>query len=664
MRALLRTPRFLVSALFLTTVAAAWPKAQNQAPTQPPRFKAGVEVMRVELTVLDTQTREPIRGLTASDFVIKVNGQPQDVVAFSEVIIPGDARAGVPWTREAARDVATNASGPAVEQRLIVIVMDDAVTAGHMGGPGTDLSHRKLAKAAAHGIINELGPHDLAAVLFVQFNQHAQDFTADRAALRRAVDTYNPQPLDPLLANPMSLGTLTRAGGFLAAVPERRRAIFYVTAGPYVEEGGQEDALGWSDVMQDRIIPMATEAQVGLANSMRETTNLSRVAQVPVYPISTLGVEAPSINELRYGLASSLGKHDNIKAIADVSGGRAVYNTNAPDRVVPAIFRELSSFYTLAYTASFPMDGKFRRLTVDVKHPGAMVEPDEMVLVTPRAGPAGVPVNVAPGADSGLIASIAGALPSGALPLRIAVAPFADAGTSRAAALVTLGFMVPAGSIASLPGGQDQSVIDARIFDGEGRKQVARQQVTAHVTPDPESASLSEVALRFDLLPGRYNARVGARIASSGTSGSVVTTFTVPDFDKEILSLSGVAIGRATTGAIGGHATLLTVLPFVPTSERTFSRTDIVGALVRVHQSSRRPAAGVTLETTITSDSGTEVSRSTTRFEVAQFTATRSVEHRAELALSALTSGDYLLTFAATAADGAAASRQVRFSVQ
>jgi hypothetical protein len=397
---------------------------------------------------------------------------------------------------------------------------------------------------------------------------------------------------------------------------------------------------------------------------MRETTNLSRVAQVPVYPISTLGVEAPSINELRYGLASNLGKHDNIKAIADVSGGRAVYNTNAPDRAVPSIFRELSSFYTLAYTASFPMDGKLRRLTVDVKHPGAMVEPDEMVLATPRAAAAGVPANVASGADSGLIASIAGALPSGALPLRIAVAPFADAGGSRATALVTLGFMVPAGSVASLPGGQDQTVIDARIFDGEGRKQVARQQVTAQVTPDPESASLSEVALRFDLPPGRYNVRVGARIASSGTSGSVVTTFTVPDFDKETLSLSGVAIGRATTGAIGGHATLLEVLPFVPTSERTFSRTDIVGALVRVHQPPSRTPVPVTLLTTITSDSGDVVSQSTEQFDAGRFAATHGVEHRAELALMKLASGNYLLTFTATEARGAAARREVQFTVR
>ena len=655
----------LLASLTLVTAALNPPLlAQNQAPAQPPRFTKTVELMRVELTVLDKQTREPIRGLTASHFVIKVNGQPQDVVMFSEVVIPADERAAARWTREAAKDVATNVPAPTAEQRLIVVVMDDAVTASHMGGRGTDLSHRKVGKAAAHGIIDELGPHDLAAVIFAQSNQHAQDFTADRSALRRAVETYNPQPLDALMANAMSLGVLTRAGRFLASIPERRRAIFYITAGPQLDESG-EDALGWSDVVQERIIPLQSEPQAALADSMRSATGTSRAGQVPVYPVSTRGLEAPSTSELVYGLASNLGKHDNIKAIADASGGRAVYNTNAPDRAMAGIFRELSSYYTLAYAADFPMDGKLRRLTVDVKHPGAMVEPDSLTLATPRAAAASAPRSLRAPAESGLLASIAGALPSGELPLRLAVAPFADAkAASRAAVIVTLGILVPAGSKDSLPGGKDESVIDARIFNGEGRKQIARTQVTAHMTPDSTVTSLSEVALLFDLPPGRYNARVGARLAGAGIGGSVFTTFTVPDFEKEVLSLTGVAIGRATTGAIGGRAALLDVVPFAPTAERTFTRTDIVGALVRVHQSARRPPAGVTLLTTITSASGGEVSRSTTRFEAAQFDVTRSVEHRAELALTALSPGDYLLTFTATASGGAVATRDVRFTVQ
>jgi hypothetical protein len=317
----------------------------------------------------------------------------------------------------------------------------------------------------------------------------------------------------------------------------------------------------------------------------------------------------------------------------------------------------------LAYAASFPMDGKLRRVSIDVKRPGASVQPDGVVLTTPRAAPVGASPKVSAGANSGLTAAIAGPLPLGALSLQLTVVPFADAGEARATAVLTLGILVPPGLAGGLPGGQDQAPVDVRIFDGEGRKAIAERQLTVHVTPNPEQASLSEVALRFDLKPGRYNVRVGAGIASTAVSGSVFTTFTVPDFEKESLSLSGVAIGRISAKGIGGREALAGLLPFAPTVERDFARTDIVGALVRVHQAAKRAPSAVVLQGTISSESG-EVSRSTHQFEAATFEASRSVEHRAELALSALHPGNYLLTFTATTASGASTSRQVRFSVK
>lgn len=651
----------LFASLTLACVAVTSPLvAQNQTPTQPPRFKAGVEVMRVELTVLDKRTREPIRGLTAGDFVVKVNGQPQEVVAFSEVVIPAGDRTAAEWTRESPKDVATNASGPTDEQRLIVIIMDDALTVPSWSGPGTDLYQRSIGKVAAHRIIDELGPHDLAGILFAQFNQNAQDFTADRTALRRAVETYNPQPLHSELANAISLGTLTRAGEFLASIPDRRRAIFYITTGPGLRRDN-EDALGWSGVLQQRIEPMMGEPEVALTNAMRLATSTSRVAQVPVYPISTRGLEAPTLSELQYGLGSNLWKHDNLRAIADASGGRAVYNTNAPERQVASLFRELSSYYTLAYAANFPMDGRRRRLAVEVKHPDAMVEPDGIVLTAPRAASVPRPANFSASPSSGLIAAIIGPLSGGALPLNLAASPFAVAG--KPAAALTLGITMPAMET-SPPNGKDQVAIDARIFDGEGRKQVAQQNLTALVTRSPDSSSLYEVAMRFDLAPGRYNVRVGAEVVGTGTTGGVFTTFTVPDFDKDALSMSGVAVGRAHMRAVAGRESVDDILPFAPTVERVFDRSDLVGALVRIHQSPRRSPVLVTVSTTITADSGVVVSRSTGQYGANRFTATHSVEHRTELALAALSRGDYLLTFTATASGGAVTTRDVRFTVK
>src|SRR5215467_8598802 len=99
-----------------------------QAPAPPPltpQFRAGIDVVQVDVSVLD-KDRRPVTGLTQADFVVLENGKPQPIVAFSPVDIPGapDVVVGdAPWTREFASDVASN---EAATKRIVVIVIDDA----------------------------------------------------------------------------------------------------------------------------------------------------------------------------------------------------------------------------------------------------------------------------------------------------------------------------------------------------------------------------------------------------------------------------------------------------------------------------------------------------------------------------------------------------------
>src|SRR5205823_1387214 len=57
---------------------------QPATPGQQPTFRAGVDVIRLDVSVLD-KNRQPIRGLTAADFTILENGKPQRIVALSQV---------------------------------------------------------------------------------------------------------------------------------------------------------------------------------------------------------------------------------------------------------------------------------------------------------------------------------------------------------------------------------------------------------------------------------------------------------------------------------------------------------------------------------------------------------------------------------------------------
>jgi hypothetical protein len=76
--------------------------AQEQSP---PQFRSGVDLTRLELTVLDKRTRKPIAGLTADDFVVKVDGDVQRVATLAEVGAPPPTDAAAPGFVEAAHDV-------------------------------------------------------------------------------------------------------------------------------------------------------------------------------------------------------------------------------------------------------------------------------------------------------------------------------------------------------------------------------------------------------------------------------------------------------------------------------------------------------------------------------------------------------------------------------
>jgi len=633
-------------------ITLAWPLAAQEVrpPAAPPQFRAGVEIMRVEATVLDKRTRKPVRGLTAGDFAIKVNGQRQEIVGFAENTIPGVNRAAPAWTREAAIDVASNRRPPTTdEERLIVIVLDDALTTTHASGRGVDLYHRVIGKKAAHRVVDELGPNDRAAVVFAQANQHAQDFTADRTLLRKAIETYNPLPVHPWLAKKMSMGTLIKAGDYLAGIPDRRRAIFYMTVGPILSGTDADDPLDWNrDVMQ-QIDVAALEDESAMAGAMRKVVQTTRIAQVPIYPISTLGLDAPGPGEIRGGAARSRFPNDVLRTIAQASGGRAIVDNNAPDQVVADVFEELSSSYLLAYEAKFPLDGKLRRLEVSVNHPGAFVEPDGLMIATRMPAVTSAPAGTAVAPPLGLIEAIASPLVGGALPLDLVTMPVANAASATGATIVmTLGVAVPDAE-------GNEVEIETRIFDGEGRVQVLESRQIARLAAGGDRLVPYEIALRADVKPGRYNVRIGASIPGADISGGVFATVVVPEFSTAPLSVSGVAIGLANTRPVGGREVLDGLLPFAPSTTRTFTSADVVGALMMVYQAEGR-SGEVTVESTLANESGEVVWRQSRSY------AASRVEHRFELPLTNLAAGHYLLTFTATGAKGATAVREVRFT--
>ena len=522
--------------------------AQERSPTQ---FRTLTDISRLEVTVLDRRTRKPVTGLTAEDFIVKVGGDVQRIAAIAEVSADTSAAKTSDAFRQAAFDVAENTRQG---QRLIVIIMNDAI--------GTnDPFERKTGKEIARRVIDSLGPNDLAAVVFVRDNRPAQDFTADRSLLLTAIETFNP------MASVYAAPVLSNVVRFLSEVPGHRRSVIYISATGGLAAKQLSRLTDVAGFVDDGTLPV-TSADVVSLGTARGTS----ASHIPIYLFHTAGLVAPNREDIASGRTRrelDWGAEDAFRSVAAMTGGRAVYATNTPAQEVPAVFEELASYYVLGFERSYPLDGKLRWLQVEVRRPDLLVFPSNVPLGTPRealwnpTGESNLPRLPA------LVQALAGALPTGVIPLKLATVALPSPGQRNHSVIAVLGLPpLPAGTA------REDYAVTVAVFDGEGRRELQRQQQTVTLNAGSSTTrGIVDVPLSLSLPAGRYNLRAAVERSSTQAAGSVYATVVIPDFARDPLSLSGVAIGDRRSPLASGSP-FARMLPFAPTVERTFTGID------------------------------------------------------------------------------------------
>jgi VWFA-related protein len=227
------------TAIALATVSLCVTLTAAQQPQpEPPRFRTGVEVVHLDVSVLD-RDRRPVRGLTADDFTVFDDGTPRPIVVFDAVEIPDPEPLPAEWMREIAPEVATNDG--IQERRLFLILIDDAML---QGDPVLPRNVREIGRR----IVDRLGPSDLAAVVFTLDNRNSQDYTSDRGRLLAAIDKAAIRFRDmggrgqDELYTLYSVQVLDAAVETLSALPDRRKVIVYIGQG--IPFGSSESVLG------------------------------------------------------------------------------------------------------------------------------------------------------------------------------------------------------------------------------------------------------------------------------------------------------------------------------------------------------------------------------------------------------------------------------------
>ena len=609
-----------------TAVVGAWiasGSAQTPAPSTPQTtFRSGVDLVTIDVSVFDGD-RRPVRGLTAADFTVREGGRVLPIVTFKAIDLPDKKAYPAQWMREIAPDVVANNMDA---ERVVVVLMDDINVATK---PVDAMTARKLG----HAIIDELGPEDLGAVVYTFSVEKSQEFTFDRVALHAAVDRFTsskmPEGFGPgvrSMACPDNSCVTAAMRGVSDVLgkgwPGRRKTIALVSPQGRYQFGPQ--SIGGA---ADGLTMAGDSAAIWDSGpDLQRTFRALQEANVNIYQYDPRGIE------------DSLDIANSIGMFAGNTGGGIVTRTNAPEARVPEMFLENSSYYMLGFEPTGKPDTKFRPIDVDVSR--------EDVDVRARSGyyhPQAAREKAPKAPPSTIDKAMAGALPTGDLPLTLTVAPFATP--------------TPIGGGVAIIGGIDRSValpdkdvveIAARAFEmnrsDRRSRGVASGKMQLTRRPRANGIVQYDVATRLDLAPGRYEIRLAIDSPAARASGSAFFNVTIPDFRKEPLSVSGIVLGRLPLAPPPGKDPLNGLLPFVPTTMRTFSPTDRVGLMMRIYQGGKEPPVPVDVRTMLIDQMDkTLVDETTTLMtDVFQTTAGTS-EHRLELPLRELPPGEYLI---------------------
>lgn len=621
-----------LAAVGLAAFIAVSVAAHGTPPPQQEVFRTGVDVVHLDVTVLDARQR-PIRGLTADDFTILEDAKPQSIVTFLPVDVPPRVEPRAAWMHDEPEDIVSNAQDV---RRLVVIVMDDALT-------GYEHGESRSARAIARAAIGGLGPEDMAAVVFTLSGQ-PQTFTTDRARLLSAVDSFLPKrspyggpPLD-CRRRGCVVATLTSIAATLrTAAPARKLIIFISSAG-----GLPLDV--------DRFTQMTPVVE--MFRTMQET-NITVNAFDPA-GLRSYGPFASdrSPNEAQDRIGTLRHNVDELRTLAENTGGRSFVDTNAPEAHVPAVFEQSGSYYLLGFqSTNANADGRFRRVRVTVNRPGVTVR-TRSGYFAPRRADARRPTTSPRSIDTAL----ASGLPVRDLPLRMHIAMVPEPGARDVAVAVTAALEAPS---ADMPGADSPFEVVVAAFDHDFRPR-GRLQQTIRLPPSTNgSAGVYETHARLPLRPGRYEIRLA--VEHGGRAGSLFANVDVPDPRRADVTLSDLLLARSAPPAPG--SVLADLLPVTPTAVRDFGASDRVTAMLRIHQRARGSGAPLTLATQILDETERVVFQRTDEYGAEPVTGDRAIDHQLELPLAGLPPGPYLIVVEADGGD-ARLRRTARFTVR
>jgi VWFA-related protein len=354
----------------------------SQGPSQqPPTLSITTHEVLVDVVVTN-KDGQPVRGLSASDFTVTEENDPQRI-AHLEEHLPMSAE-------DLTRLKATPALPPNTFTNYTPIANTNSSTVMLLDAATGSLQAQMEVREQLIDYLKHMQPGTPIAIFQRTDTEMRliQGFTADQQVLLDAAKGKRDMPaLKKLIPGSaeeyrrIRLDALHEGfqmmGRYLNGFPGRKNLIWLTGAVP---SSYLADPLGSSfgksfrdqfDVLNDN------------PDDLTDALTLSRVA---VYPIDARGLEtlpqfqasnnrgASPTAGMRFE-ASQAFQHMDLDSIADATGGRAYYNTNGLKQAIAQIVNNGSNYYTLAYaTTNKKWEGQFRHIKVKLERPGVRVQ--------------------------------------------------------------------------------------------------------------------------------------------------------------------------------------------------------------------------------------------------------------------------------------------------
>jgi len=522
-------------------------------------LKVNTDIVLTNVVVRDKKTGAVVKGLKASDFTILENGKPQQIRSFdyqnvdeAAVLAEQNTVSGKATIADMLnRNLAANPKD-LHDHRLMVFFFD----LSSMQPEDID----RAVESAQDFVNKKMQPADLVSLVSLDTGLSMdQDFTADKAALLRALAKYNGTEGTGFTAGGTtgsSAGTADDASSFVAddsdyAALNTDRELYAI----------QQIArsLERVDSRKSMLYFSGGLTRQGIENqaSIRAATNEAVKANMAIYSVDSRGLQAiPPVGDastgslrgtaaysggaVQSGLQANFNSQETLGTLASDTGGKFFGDSNDFAPVFQQVQHDTEAYYIVGFkSTNAARDGNFRHLTVKVNRNDVKLEY--------RPGyyaPADFQHSKAEDREVQLTEQMRSDLPATDVPLYLEALYFRLEGGEF---FVPVSLIVPGSAIPFLKNGdKDKANLDVmgQVKNAQGIVVGNSRDTVKLALNEAEHVKQKNIqySTGFTLAPGRYHLKFVVRENQTGQMGSFETDLNVPDLKKTPLKLSSIVL--------------------------------------------------------------------------------------------------------------------------